>query len=118
MDIVGIDISKAKFDAALLLGERVRHAVFSNTEAGFGQLLTWLAKHRSDPAAPMHACMEATGNWGLEFADFLHAQEVRVSIVNPARIKAYGDSELARNKTDSNCSPLSRAGLTGLTTAA
>jgi len=108
MDIVGIDISveprgspdKAKFDAALLLGERVRHAVFSNTEAGFGQLLAWLAKHRPDPAAPMHACMEATGNWGLELADFLHAQGVRVSIVNPARIKAYGDSELARNKTD------------------
>jgi transposase len=36
----------------------------------------------------------------LELADFLHAQQVRVSIVNPARIKAYGDSELARNKTD------------------
>jgi len=108
MDIVGIDISveprgspdKAKFDAALLLGERVRHAVFSNTEAGFQQLLAWLAKHRPDPAAPMHACMEATGNWGLELADFLHAQGVRVSIVNPARIKAYGESELARNKTD------------------
>lgn len=134
MDIVGIDISKAKFDAALLLGERIRHATFSNTEAGFGQLLIWLAKHRPDPAAPMHACMEATGNWGLELADFLHAQGedqqgsasgvaqgsqgvspengnggeagerptggLRVSIVNPARIKAYGDSELARNKTD------------------
>jgi len=100
MDIVGIDISKAKFDAALLLGERVRHAVFSNTEAGFQQLLAWLAKHRPDPTVPMHACMEATGNWGLELADFLHAQGVRVSIVNPARIKAYGDSELARNKTD------------------
>ena len=100
MDIVGIDISKAKFDAALLLGERIRHAVFSNTEAGFGQFLTWLAKHRPDPTAPLHACMEATGNWGLELADFLHAQSVRVSIVNPARIKAYGESELARNKTD------------------
>ncbi len=108
MDIVGIDISveprgspdKAKFDAALLLGERVRHAAFSNTEAGFGQLLAWLAKHRPDPAAPLHVCMEATGNWGLELADFLHAQGVRVSIVNPARIKAYGESELARNKTD------------------
>ncbi len=47
MDIVGIDISKAKFDAALLLGERVRHAVFSNTEAGFQQLLAWLAKGSS-----------------------------------------------------------------------
>ncbi len=100
MDIVGIDISKAKFDAALLLGERVRHAVFSNTEAGFQQLLAWLAKHRPDPTVALHACMEATGNWGLELADFLHAQGVRVSIVNPARIKAYGESELARNKTD------------------
>ncbi len=100
MDIVGIDISKATFNAALLLAERVKHAVFSNTEAGFEQLLLWLTKHRLDSAAPMHACMEATGNWGLELADYLHAQEVRVSIVNPARIKAYGDSELARNKTD------------------
>ena len=108
MDIVGIDISvepggspdKAKFDAALLLGERVRHAVFSNTEAGFQQLLAWFAKHRPDPTVPLHVCMEATGNWGLELADFLHAQGVRVSIVNPARIKAYGESELARNKTD------------------
>jgi transposase len=44
--------------------------------------------------------MEATGNWGLDLADFLHAQGMRVSVVNPARIKAYGASELARNKTD------------------
>ena len=95
-----LDISKAKSDAALLLGERVRHAVFSNTEAGFQQLLAWLAEHRPDPSAPLHVCMEATGNWGLELAGLLHAQDVRVSIVNPARIKAYGDSELARDKTD------------------
>ena len=32
MHIIGIDISKAKFDAALLVGERARHAAFSNTE--------------------------------------------------------------------------------------
>ena len=100
MDIIGIDISKAKFDAALLAGERVRHAAFSNTEAGFEQLLTWLAKYRSDPAAPVHTCLEATGNWGLDLAAFLHGRGVRVSVVNPARIKALGESELARNKTD------------------
>jgi len=100
MDIVGIDISKATFDVALLLGRHLRHAAFSNTEAGFGHLLAWLVKQRPDPSALLHACMETTGNWGLELADFLHAQQVRVSIVNPARIKAYGDSELARNKTD------------------
>jgi len=100
MDIVGIDISKAKFDAALLVGERVRHGAFSNTEAGFEQFLAWLARHRPDPAAPLHACMEATGNWGLDLAAFLHGRGVRVSVVNPARVRAYGASELARNKTD------------------
>ena len=100
MDILGIDISKRTLDAALLVGGRTRHATFPNTEAGFEQLLAWLAKHRPDPAAPLHACMEATGNWGLNLGDFLHGRGVRVSIVNPARIKAYGESELARNKTD------------------
>ena len=44
--------------------------------------------------------MEATGNWGLDLAAFLHGRGVRVSVVNPARIKAYGESELSRNKTD------------------
>jgi transposase len=100
MDILGIDISKDTFDAALLIGGRVRPAPFPNTETGFEQLLAWLAKHRPDPAVPLHACMEATGNWGLNLADFLYGSGIRVSVVNPARIKAYGESELARNKTD------------------
>jgi transposase len=102
MNIVGIDISKAKFDAVLLVGERGKHAAFSNAEAGFAQFLAWLARHHSDPAAPVHACMEATGNWGLDLADFLRGHGVRVSVVNPARIKAYGESELARNGTVRN----------------
>lgn len=100
MDIVGIDIAKAEFDVALLVGERVRQAAFTNSEAGFQQFLAWLAKHRPGPASPLHACLEATGNWGLDLADALHANGIRVSVVNPARIKAYGASELARNKTD------------------
>ncbi len=100
MDILGIDISKRQFDVALLLGERLRQAVFPNTEAGFKELLAWLAKHRPSPDAPLHACMEATGNWGLDLAEVLHGAGVRVSIVNPARVKAHGQSELARNKTD------------------
>lgn len=44
--------------------------------------------------------MEATGTFGLDLAAFLHGQGVQVSIVHPARIKAYGSSGLARNKTD------------------
>ena len=100
MDVIGIDISKLKFAVVLIIGVRSKHAVFSNTEAGFQQLLAWLGKQRPDPACPLHACMEATGNWGLDLADFLHGQGMQVSIVNPLRIKAFGQSELARNKND------------------
>ena len=100
MDILGIDISKRRLDIALLLGEQIRQAVFDNTEAGFQDLLAWLTQHRSSPDAPLHACMEATGNWGLDLAEVLHVTGIRVSIVNPLRVKAYGQSELSRNKTD------------------
>jgi transposase len=100
MDIVGIDIAKAKFDVALLVGERVRQSAFINSEDGFQQFLTWLGRHRPNRSLPMHACMEATGNWGLDLADALHAGGICVSVVNPARVKAYGASELLRNKTD------------------
>ena len=100
MDVIGIDISKLKFDVVLIIGVRSKHAVFSNTEAGFQQLLAWLGKQRPAPTCPLRACMEATGNWGLDLADFLHGQGVQVSIVNPLRIKAFGQSELARNKND------------------
>ena len=44
--------------------------------------------------------MEATGNWGLDLADFLYRAGFKVSIVNPRQIKAFGESELSRNKTD------------------
>lgn len=44
--------------------------------------------------------MEATGSYGEELALFLADCGHLVSIVNPARIKAYGQSELLRNKTD------------------
>jgi len=44
---LGIDISKAKFDVALLRNEgKLRHKVFPNTEAGFQQLSDRLSKHR------------------------------------------------------------------------
>jgi hypothetical protein len=65
MDTVGIDIAKAKLDMALLLGERVRQAAFANSETGFELFLAWLARHRPGPSLPLHAWMEATGNWGV-----------------------------------------------------
>jgi transposase len=95
---LGIDVSKAKFDAALL-GEagKLRHRVFPNTEAGYAQLSAWLAKHQ---AGSVHACLEATGSYGEALAAYLHAAGHLVSVVNPAIIKAFAATEMSRTKTD------------------
>ena len=44
--------------------------------------------------------MEAIGAYGDAQAEYLYAAGHQVSIVNPAQIKAFGQSELQRNKTD------------------
>jgi len=97
-NILGVDVSKRKFDVALLRadGKHRAHA-FPNSEAGFGQLAQWL---RGMGVEQMHACLESTGSYGLALASFLHDQGHLVSVVNPACIKAFADSELRRAKTD------------------
>jgi transposase len=93
---LGIDIAKRKFDAVLLAGTSKRHKVFDNDDSGFESLVAWL----SNDAGSLHACMEATGGFGDDLALFLHERGVTVSIVNPLRIKAFGQSEMVRTKTD------------------
>lgn len=94
---LGIDISKKKFDIALLRDGKLKHKSFSNDQAGFEALLTWL---RENDALDVHACMEATGIYGEPAAEFLHDTGIHVSLVNPARIKGFAQSELVRTKTD------------------
>lgn len=95
---LGIDISKSKFDVALLRDEgKLRHKVFPNTAAGFQQLSAWLSKHK---ALSIHACMEATGTYGDALATYLHQAGHIVSVVNPAIIKAFASTEMIRTKTD------------------
>jgi len=95
--ILGIDISKKKFDVALEKGELVESGTFRNDETGFTKLGRWLRKR---DAKRIWACMEATGQYGDELALHLHEQGQKVSVVNPARIKKYGESKLQRNKND------------------
>jgi transposase len=95
---LGIDIPKAKFDVALLRDEgKLRHKVFPNTGAGFQQLSAWLSKHN---LFSLHACMEATGNYGEALAMYLYKASHRVSVINPSIIKAFAKTELSRTKTD------------------
>ena len=95
---LGIDIAKEKFNVCLLdPAGKPKHKVFANTEAGFQQRATWLARH---DAASAHACLEATGTYGEALALFLHQAGHAVSVINPAAVKAFAQSRLSRTKTD------------------
>mgnify|MGYP003578502304 FL=1 len=95
---VGIDISKERLDVLLLHGEKRAGQHFTNTPTGFSKLDGWL-KRRLKPEQ-IHVCLEATGPYGDAVAVYLFEQGYTVSVVNPARIKGYADSQMQRNKTD------------------
>lgn len=96
-NILGIDVSKEKHDVILVIEGQKFHRVISNDLSGFEHLTKWLKGHH---ATSVHACLEATGQYGDEVAEYLYLQGHDVSVVNPARIKRYGESKLHRNKTD------------------
>jgi transposase len=96
--VLGIDIAKAKFAAALLTPEgKVRHKSCANTPAGFEELAGWLTRHQ---VARVHAGLEATGTYGEALALWLYDAGHVVSVINPAIIHAYAGAQLARSKTD------------------
>jgi transposase len=95
--VLGIDIAKQKFDVALLADGKIKHKTCKNSIEGFEILMIWLEKQGIQK---VHACLEATGNYGEDLAIYLHEAGHIVSIVNPARIKGFGQSELIRTKTD------------------
>jgi transposase len=98
VNVLGIDVSKDKLDVVLFNeAHQIHSGVFANNAPGFQQLQRWLSK-RLD--GNLHACLEATGHYGEAVAEFLHQAGHTVSVVNPARIKAFAASRLSRQKTD------------------
>ena len=94
---LGIDISKKELAVALIIGNKISKNKFANNQQGFAKLNQWLSiKAIKD----LKVCMEATGSYGDEVAEFLYNQGYSVSIINPACIKAYASSKLKRHKTD------------------
>ena len=95
---LGLDVAKTKLDCALRSPDgKYKSKVVDNTSSGFKTLVEWLAKHGASSA---HACMEATGVYWEAVAEYLVAAGMTVSVVNPAQIKAFGQSQLVRTKTD------------------
>lgn len=95
--VVGVDIAKKKFDVALFMNGKFRHKTCLNTRQGFEELSQWLERQGVER---VRVCMEATGTYGDELATYMHSAGHTVSIVNPARIKGFAQSELLRTKND------------------
>jgi transposase len=97
MITLGIDISNAKFDVALLRQGKLKHKTFRNDSQGYQALLAWLTRQE---ALTAHVCLEATGIYGEPLAECLVDAGLVVSLVNPARVKGFAQSELLRTKSD------------------
>lgn len=95
---VGVDIAKKKFDVALLMESKYKHKLFTDDDAGFEAFIVWSLTF--DLLSRPLACMQATGAYSQPLADFLVAKGYPVSVVNPAKAKAFAQSELSRAKTD------------------
>jgi transposase len=96
---LGIDVSKATLDVALLEpGQaKARQRVFRNTPRSHQQLLAGLHNRKVNP---VHVCLKSSGTYGEAVALVLHKSGHTVSIVNPALVCACGQSELSRTKTN------------------
>lgn len=101
---LGIDVSKAKLDAAILKADsKYRSKVFSNDATGFKSLLQWLEMNvpwGNSSKPDVHVCMEATGSYHEALALFLFDHGVPVSVVNPLLVKRFIEVDRVRNKTD------------------
>jgi transposase len=96
---VGIDVSKKKLDVALLQNGKVKSKVLNNSPMGYRELGAWLEKQHV-VLGEVHACMESTGIYSEPVAIGLQDLGLKVSLVNPACIKGFAQSENIPNKND------------------
>lgn len=101
---LGIDVGKSHADAALMspgprTARRLPQLRFANTAEGVTQLRDWLCGLLPTDAS-LRVCMEATGPYWQALATRLHAWGHPVSVVNPRTVKAFGQAQLRRSKSD------------------
>ena len=95
--IVGVDVSKKDLSITMIVKDKIHYCNISNDLQGFKCFSKLLKTHKIQK---IKACMEATGKYSLDFADYLFSQKHEVSVVNPACINAFAKSKLSRHKTD------------------
>jgi len=113
MNVIGIDVSKAKLDCAWLKEDEKRKTkVVSNTLDGWKELVEWSLKNTGVAIEQLYFVMEATGIYHQRLATYLFDAGANVSVINPAQVKFYGQSLGVRTKNDKKDSVvLARFGL-------
>lgn len=102
LNTLGIDVSKAKLDCALLRqsapGKRLDKSV-ANTPAGIHALLAWLDS-KGCPTQAIRAVLEPTGVYHETATWLLHEAGCTVVLVNPARLRSYAGAIGVVSKND------------------
>lgn len=93
---VGVDVSKATLDVALLEeGCATVSRQFSNDARGHEQLLVWMRSQ-----APTRVVVEATGGYEAAMVATLATGEVPVAVVNPRQARDFAKAMGVLAKTD------------------
>ena len=95
-NFVGLDISKAWFDAAIVLADnpnQVVHQQFPQSIDGFRQFTNWLGGNGVYLDHTTLFCMENTGIYSTALVEFLVSKDLHVWVEMPLRIKKAGGFE-------------------------
>ena len=103
MIFLGIDVSKKKLDAKLMLDPaqvKFKSKSVANTAQGVAELLEWTRRHGGCTTGEVHTVMEATGVYHERAATALFDAGARVSVVNPAQLKEFARGLAVKSKND------------------
>ena len=92
-EYVGIDVSKATLEAACFQNKELKQ--FKNNPKGIGELIEWMQRIQ-----PELVVLEATGGLELPCVTELNRAHVRISVVNPGRVRGFARSIGQLAKTD------------------
>jgi len=90
---IGVDISKACFDAHRLPDGKAER--FSNDQHGFGKLIKWIGNRQIE-----RIVYEPTGAYHRGFEDALSTAELPLARANPLQARRFAQARGTRAKTD------------------
>jgi transposase len=100
--VIGVDISKASFTAAVWDGvNAIDLGECSNAQAGYDSLRSQVAEWQQPTASlGIHLIVEVTGGYELGLVTYAYTQGWAVSLPNPKQVRDWAKGEGKRAKND------------------